>query len=205
MLAYVFLILVVKAEAEHARSLAARLVGPPTTVENEPCPPSPPPTPWPGQMTFFSVYSGPGTDQSAYEITVRCKIGRAVHNLDERVTIVGNVYEDVIGSAGQVLIPAGARVIGQGFCDPQRGRILGRGRWTFYVSDRQISVQGTLLDETKKEGLPGEESEPGQDNAKIKKAIYRDGLYLYVPIGTEFMLKLTGNSSVTDLGSAFDE
>jgi hypothetical protein len=96
-------------------------------------------------------------------------------------------------------------VVGQGFCDPERGRILGRGRWTFYMSDRQIRVQGTLLDETKKEGLPGEENEPGQDTAKIKRAIYRDGLYLYIPVGAEFVLKLTGNISVMDLGSAFDE
>jgi hypothetical protein len=60
------------------------------------------------------------------------------------------------------------------------------------------------LDETKKEGLSGEENEPGQDDAKIKQAIYRDGLYLYIPIGTEFMLKLTGNGSVMDLGSGFE-
>jgi hypothetical protein len=73
------------------------------------------------------------------------------------------------------------------------------------VSDHQISVEGALLDESKKEGLPGAENEPGQDNIRIKKAIYRDGLYLYVPVGTEFVLKLTGNSSIIDLGSAFDE
>jgi hypothetical protein len=155
-------------------------------------------------MSFFSVYCGPGRDQSENEITVSCKVGRAVNNLDEKVIIVGNVYEDVVGTAGHILIPAGSKVIGRGFCDPARGRILGRGRWTFYLGNRQISVQGTLLDETKKEGLPGEENEPGQDDAKIKQAIYRDGLYLYIPIGTEFMLKLTGNGSVMDLGSAFE-
>jgi len=112
--------------------------------------------------------------------------------------------KDVVGAAGHILIPAGSKVIGRGFCDPARGRILGRGRWTFYVGNRQISVQGTLLDETKKEGLRGEENGPGQDDAKIKQAIYRDGLYLYIPIGTQFMLKLTGNCSVMDLGSAFE-
>jgi hypothetical protein len=204
MLAYVFLILLVKADAEHARSLEPKHAGPPT-IEKAPRKVSPAPTPWPGQMSFFSVYCGPSRDQSENEITVRCKVSRAVNNLNEKVMILGNVYEDVVGTSGQVLIPAGSKVIGQGFCDPERGRILGRGRWTFYLSDRQIGVQGTLSDETKKEGLPGEENEPGQDNAKIKKAIYRDGLYLYVPIGTEFMLELTGNSSVTDLGSAFHD
>ena len=121
------------------------------------------------------------------------------------MTILGNVYEDVVGTAGEVLIPAGSKVIGQGFCDPEQGRILGRGRWTFYVGDHQISIEGRLLDESRKEGLPGTENETGQDNAKIKKAIYRDGLYLYIPVGTEFALKLTGNSSIADLGSALDE
>jgi hypothetical protein len=205
MLTYVFLILLVKAEAEHARSLEPKHARSPTIIEKAPREVSPAPTPWPGRMSFFSVYCGPNSDQSENEVTVRCKVSRAVNNLDERVMVLGNVYEDVVGTSGQVLIPAGSKVVGQGFCDPERARTLGRGRWTFYLRDRQIGVQGTLLDENKKEGLPGEEDEPGQDNAKIKKAIYRDGLYLYIPIGTEFMLELTGNSSVTDLGSAFDD
>ena len=204
MLAYVFLILLVKAEAEHARSLELKLASSPVIIEKASREVLLAPTPGPGQMSFFSVYCGPDRDQSENEITVSCKVGRAVNNLDEKVMIVGNVYEDVVGAAGHILIPAGSKVIGRGFCDPARGRILGRGRWTFYVGNRQISVQGILLDETKKEGLPGEENEPGQDDAKIKQAIYRDGLYLYIPIGTEFMLKLTGNGSVMDLGSAFE-
>jgi hypothetical protein len=204
MLACVFIVLLVKAEAEHAQSLELRLPSVPTAIERTPRDALPASTPWPGQMIFFSVYCSPERDQSENEISVRCKVRRAVNNLEEKVAIVGNVSEDVLGTAGQVLIPAGSEVFGQGFCDPQRGRILGRGRWTFYVTDRQISLQGTLLDVSRKEGLAGEESEPLQDNVKIKKAIYRDGIYLYVPIGTEFVLRLAGNGSVADLGSAFD-
>jgi hypothetical protein len=205
MFAYVFLILLVKAEAEHAQSFALRLPSLPTAIEKMPRGAVPASTPCPGQMSFFSVYCGPARDLSENEIAVRCKVRRAVNNLEEKVIIVGNVSEDVVGTAGQVLIPAGSKVFGHGFCDPERGRILGRGRWTFYMTDHQISVQGTLLDPSRKEGLAGEESEPSQDNVKIKKAIYRDGIYLYVPIGTEFVLKLTGSGSVTDLGSAFEE
>ena len=204
MLAYVFLILLVNVEAEHARSLELKLASSPAIIEKASREILVAPTPGPGQMSFFSVYCGPERDQSDHEITVSCKVGRAINNLDEKVMIVGNVYDDVVGAAGDILIPAGSKVIGRGYCDPEKGRILGRGRWTFYVGNRQISVQGILLDETKKEGLPGEENEPGQDDAKIKQAIYRDGLYLYIPIGTEFMLKLTGNGSVMDLGSAFE-
>jgi hypothetical protein len=204
MLAYVALILLVKAEAEHARSLELKLASSPAIIEKGSREVSMAPFPRPGQMNFFSVYCGSDRDQSENEITVSCQVGRAVNNLDEKVIIVGSVYEDVVGAAGHVLIPTGSKVIGRGFCDPERGRILGRGRWTFYVGKRQISVQGTLLDETKKEGLPGEENESGQDDAKIKQAIYRDGLYLYIPIGTKFLLKLTGNASVMDLSSAFE-
>jgi hypothetical protein len=205
MLAYVFLILLVRAEAEHARSFAVRLPSLPTSIEKIPRGALPASTPRRGQMSFFSVYCGPERDLPDNEIAVRCKVRRAVNNLEEKVIIVGNVFEDVVGTAGKVLIPAGSKVFGQGFCDPERGRILGRGRWTFYVTERQISLQGTLLDTSRKEGLAGEESEASQDNVKIKKAIYRDGIYLYIPIGTEFVLKLTGSSSVTDLGSAFEE
>jgi hypothetical protein len=202
MLAYLFLILLVNAQAEHARSLVLKLASSPANVEKASREILVAPTPGSGQMSFFSVYCGPEREDN--EITVSCKVGRAINNLDEKVMIVGNVYDDVVGAAGDILIPAGSKVIGRGYCDPEKGRILGRGRWTFYVGNRQISVQGTLLDETKKEGLPGEENEPGQDDAKIKQAIYRDGLYLYIPIGTQFMLKLTGNGSVMDLGSAFE-
>jgi hypothetical protein len=203
MLAYVFLVLLVKAEAERARSLELSFPSLPTAIEKMPRDASPASTPWPGQMSFFSVYCGPAGDQSEKEIVVRCRVRRAVNNLEERIIIAGNVSEDIIGAAGQVLIPAGSEVFGQGFCDPERGRILGRGRWTFYVTDRQISVLGTLLDVSRKEGLAGKETEPSQDSVKIKAAIYRDGIYLYVPIGTEFELKLTGINSVADLGSAF--
>lgn len=205
MLAYLFFILLVKTEAERARSLGFRPASPPMLVEQAPRVVSAVRTPSPGQMSFFSVYCGPGKDQSQTDMVVRCKVGRAINNLDQKVIIVGNVYEDVVGAAGQILIPAGSKVVGEGFCEPERGRILGRGRWTFFVSDHQISVAGALLDATRKEGLSGEENETGQDNTKIKGAIYRDGLYLYVPVGTEFGLRLTGNISVTDLGSAFDD
>jgi len=126
MLTYVFLILLVKAEAEHARSLEPKHARSPTIIEKAPREVSPAPTPWPGRMSFFSVYCGPNSDQSENEVTVRCRVSRAVNNLDERVMVLGNVYEDVVGTSGQVLIPAGSKVVGQGFCDPERARILGR-------------------------------------------------------------------------------
>ncbi len=111
MLAYIILILLVKAETEHARSLEPKHAGSSTIIEKEQREASPAPTPWPG-MSFFSVYCGPSRDQSENEVTVRCKVSRAVNNLDEKVMVLGNVYEDVVGTSGQVLIPAGSKVVG---------------------------------------------------------------------------------------------
>jgi hypothetical protein len=205
MLAYLFLALLVKAEAEHARLLGTAPARRPPALVETPRVPQPVSTPWPGQMSFFSVYCGPTRDRLEEETIVTCRLRRAINNLDQKVVITGEVYQDVIDGAGRVLVPAGSKLVGQGFCDPEQGRILGRGCWTIYLSDHEIRVQGTLLDATRKEGLAGEENEIGPNIAKIKQAIYRDGRYLYVPLGTEFILKLFGNASVADLGSAFDE
>src|SRR3981189_172129 len=109
MLAYVFLILLAK--AEDARSLELKLASSPPIIEKASRKVLLAPIPGPGQMSFFSVYCGPDRDQSENEITVSCKVGRAVNNLDEKVMIVGNVYEDVVGAAGHLLIPAGFKVV----------------------------------------------------------------------------------------------
>jgi hypothetical protein len=203
MLFYVFFILLVRAEVEHIRSVGSKITKPP--IEQGPHVGSSTPIPQPEGMTFFSVYCPTGQDQPEGKTVVCCKVGRAINNLEAKISILGSVSEDVVGTAGQILIPAGSKVIGQGFCDSERARVLGRGRWIFYVGEHQISIEGILLDDTKKEGLPGAESETGQDEGKIKQAIYRDGVYLYVPTGTKFVLKLSGNSSIRHLGSAADE
>jgi hypothetical protein len=204
MLAYLFLALLVKTEAERVRTLGLRPAGSPSAIVTTARISRPQSTPWPGQMSFFSVYCGPTKARSEEDTVVCCRARRAINNLEERVVVTGDVSEDVVDNAGRVLIPVGSKLTGLGFCDPERGRILGRGRWTFFVSDCQIQVEGALLDSVGKEGLAGEESEASQDVAKIKQAIYRDGLYLYVPVGTQFRLRLFGNASIADLGSAFD-
>jgi hypothetical protein len=203
MLFYVFFILAVRAQVEHVRSVGSKIAKPP--IEQGSRMRSSTPIPHPERMTFFSVYCPTGQDQSTDETVVCCKVGRAINNLEAKISILGSVSEDVFGASGQILIPAGSKVIGQGFCDPERARVLGRGRWTFYVGEHQISVEGMLLDGAKKEGLSGAECETGQDEGRIKQAIYRDGLYLYIPTGTKFVLKLGGHASIMALGSALEE
>ena len=161
--------------------------------------------PLPGKMSMFSVYVVPDRERSVQLLRVRCKIGRALNGSDRRIVIDGVVQEDVVGSTGKILIPAGSTVIGQGYRDPGQNRILANGQWAFYVSDHQIAIQGTLWANEQHEGLPEPESGTGFDESKIKQTVGQDGIHLSVPEGTDFVLRLTGNISVRDLGSAFEQ
>jgi hypothetical protein len=160
-------------------------------------------TPYPGEMSMYAVYAGTSEEKPDTELQVRCKTDRSVSNVDARVPIFGTVQEDVVSTAGKILIPAGSKVFGQGYCESEQARLLSRGHWTFYLSDHQIKIQGTLWDGTPLEGLAGEEVTKGLDENRVKQAIYRDGVYLYVPSGTDFTLRLKGAISVEDLPSAF--
>jgi len=155
------------------------------------------------QPSFFSVYS-PVAETSETQVTVHCKTLRNINNLEQRITIVGNVQEDLVSSVGKIIVPAGTKVIGEGFCDPDRNRILSQDRWTFYVSDHLIRVTATMLDPLNAEGLRSTQ-DPNFNDAGVKQAIYRDGAYIDIPDGSDFLLRITGNISIEELNSAFDE
>ena len=163
--------------------------------------PQPTPALRSGETSMYSEYIPPETDEEKSK--VRCKTVRSVNNVEIYIPIEAVAEEDVVGRAGKILIPAGTKVIGRGYCDAETGRILSRGKWTFYLSDHQITVEATLWDETRKEGMEGTQFSEGLDQERIKQAIYRDGAYLYVPSETEFALELQGNITVQDLPSAF--
>jgi hypothetical protein len=156
------------------------------------------------QPSFFSVYSPEAEAASESRVTVRCKTLREVNNLEERITIVGNVQEDLVSSVGKIIVPAGTKVIGEGFCDSERNRILSHDRWTFYVSDHLIRVTATMLDPLNDEGLRSAQ-DPNLNDASVKQAIYRDGTYINIPDGSDFVLRITGNVSIEGLNSAFDD
>lgn len=158
------------------------------------------------KMTMFSSYADTdaASDRQANELRIRCKTIRGLNNIEPFVPIEAIILQDVISGAGNVLIPAGSKLIGRGYCDPEAGRFRSRARWTFYVADHQIAVDGTLFDMAGREGLTGDENVAGADINRIKQAIYRDGIYLYVPADTPFDLSLRNNVSVGDLPSAFE-
>ena len=157
------------------------------------------------KMTMFSSYADTdaASDRQANELRIRCKTIRGLSNIEPFVPIEAIVLQDVVGGAGNVLIPAGSKLIGRGYCDAEAGRFRSRARWTFYVADHQIAVDGTLFDVAGKEGLTGDENVAGADINRIKQAIYRDGIFLCVPTDTSFDLSLRNNVSVGDLPSAF--
>jgi hypothetical protein len=194
MLPYLFLILFVNAKVaalDHAGSAHVPASAKVTGLEVTPAQPS-----------FFSAYS-PRTETNESQVTVRCKTLRDINNLYDRITIVGNVQEDLVSSVGKIIVPAGTKVIGEGFCDPERNRILSRDRWTFYVSDHLIRVTATMLDPLNAEGLKSAQ-DPNLNDAGVKQAIYRDGTYINLPDGSDFILRITGNISIEELNSAFD-
>src|SRR5580700_9793753 len=194
MLPYLFLILFLNAKVaalDHANSSHAPGSAKATGIGASPAQPS-----------FFSAYS-PATETNESLVTVHCKTLRDVNNLDERITIVGNVQEDLVSSVGKIIVPAGTKVIGEGFCNPERNRILAQDRWTFYVSDHLIRVTATLLDPLNAEGLRSTK-DPNLNAAGVKQAIYRDGTYISIPDGSDFLLRITGNVSIEELNSAFD-
>jgi hypothetical protein len=153
------------------------------------------------QPSFFSAYSPATTNESL--VTVHCKTLRDINNLNERITIVGNVQEDLVSSVGKIIVPAGTKVIGEGFCDPERNRILSHDRWTFYVSDHLIRVTAAMLDPLNAEGLKSIQ-DPNLNDSGVKQAIYRDGTYINVPDGSDFFLRITGNVTIEELNSAFE-
>ena len=158
--------------------------------------------PPPGQMTMYSVYAGDDNQES--ELTIRCRSERALSNAEAQTLVVGTILEDVVGSNGKMLVPAGSKVVGRAYCDAERSRFLGRGRWTLFAGDHQISARGVLLDRQLREGMSGTEACDGVSSLQVKAAVYRDGIFLHAPAGTEFVLRLQGDVSIQESGSALE-
>lgn len=200
---YLFVLLVAKSPSVilKAQTLPPAFQHPMTSID--PTGPGEQTTQSPGTMSMFSVYVPPDPERPKQSLLVRCKVGRAFTSVDRRVTIDGVVQEDVVSGVGKILIPAGSTVVGQGYSDSDRNRILAGGRWTFYLSDHQITIEGTLWSNEQQEGLTCQATRVGSDESKIKQAVYNSGIH--VSEGTDFVLRLTGNISVRDLGSAYEK
>jgi hypothetical protein len=157
----------------------------------------------PEQPSFFSAYSPPGETRET-EVVVRCKLSRPVSNLDQTFTIIGVVQQDLVSSRGKIIVPAGSKAICEGYCDAERNRIMAKNKWSLYVSDHLIRVTATMFDSLNSEGLKNS-ADPNLNEPGVRQAIYRDGAYVSVNAGSDFLLRIAGNVSIEDLSSAFQE
>lgn len=155
----------------------------------------------PKQPSFFSAYS-PTSESRETEVVVHCKLSRTVSNLDQTITIIGVVQQDVVSAKGKIIVPAGSKAIGEGYCDPQHSRIMAKNKWSLYVSDYLIRVTATLLDSLNSEGLKNTE-DLNLNEPRVRQAVYRDGACVSVNARSDFVLRVTGSVSIENLNSAF--
>jgi hypothetical protein len=154
-------------------------------------------------MNLLSMYAGPNGRPAEQQLEVRCRTSRPLSNLEERIVIEAIVLEDIVSVAGKILIPACSKIVSPGFVDAEHGRVRARGHWTIYVADHQIRAEGSMWGEDRREGLSGEEDNNAAGSPRTRQAIYRDGIYLHIPAGSPFTVRLSGHVSIRDLPSAY--
>jgi|GEM_PF-2997572 len=168
----------------------------PVSTEVEPLMPPP--------ITMLSIRAGIDPSESAVANTlgIQCRTYVPISNARQRnVTIHGVVTQDVVSSAGKILIMAGSRVVGRAEFDPENGRLKSNGLWSVYIDGTEIKVQARLLD-----GIAGMAGMLGQgtsneDEALQREAVVRDGRYVFVPEKASFTLEVHGDISLRDVRS----
>jgi hypothetical protein len=109
------------------------------------------------------------------------------------------VTEEVVSSAGKILIMAGSRVVGSGMLDPENGRFKSDGLWSVFFDQTELKVEAQLLD--RPSGLPGilGEEVSSEDLSFQREAMLRDGCSILVPRNAPFVLELHGEILLRDL------
>jgi hypothetical protein len=149
-------------------------------------------------VTMLSIRVEPLQNTWAKTLAIRCRTSVPFSNSHGRtVTIHGVVSQEVVSSAGKILIMAGSRVVGSGQLDLENGRFKSDGLWSIFFDDTELQVQAQLLD--RPEGLPGilGQEAPNEDEALRR----RDGRSIIVPRNAPFVLELRGEIQLHDLKS----
>ena len=149
-------------------------------------------------ITMLSIRVDPVRNTMAKTLAIQCRTSVPFSNAHGRtVTIHGVVSQEVVSSAGKILIMAGSRVVGSGRLDLENGRFKSDGRWSIFFDDTELQVQAQLLD--RPEGLPGilGQEAPNEDEALRR----RDGRSIIVPRNAPFVLELRGEIQLHDLKS----
>jgi hypothetical protein len=150
--------------------------------------------------TMLSIRLDSPEPVGAQTLAIRCRTSTAISNAYGRtVTIHGVVTQEVVSSAGKILIMAGSRVVGSGILDPENGRFKSSGLWSVFFDDTELKVEAELLD--RPSGLPGilGEEVSSEDLELPKEVLARDGRSILVPKDSPFVLELHGEILLRDL------
>jgi hypothetical protein len=151
-------------------------------------------------ITMLSIRVDPPGQAVSKTLTIRCRTSEAISNAQGRaVTIHGVITQEVVSSAGKILIMAGSRVVGSGLLDAENGRFKSDGLWSVFFDDTELQVQAELLD--RPSGLPGilGHEMSNEDPALQKEVVRRDGRSIVVPRNAPFVLELHGDFLLRDL------
>jgi len=153
-------------------------------------------------ITMLSIRIDSSGSTAANRLWIQCRTYVPISNARRRnVTIHGVVTQDVVSSAGKILIMAGSRVVGRAAFDPDNGRLKSNGVWVVFSDGTEIKVQARLLD-----GFAGMAGMLGQgtsneDEALQREAVLRDGRYVFVPEKASFTLEVYGDILLRDVKS----
>ena len=153
-------------------------------------------------MTMLSIRIDSSGSTVANTLWIQCRTYVPISNARRRnVTIHGVVTQDVVSSAGKILVLAGSRVVGRAAFDPENGRLKSNGLWAVFSDGTEIKVQARLLDGfTGMAGMLGQGTS-NEDEALQREAVLRDGRYVFVPEKASFTLEVYGDISLRDVKS----
>jgi hypothetical protein len=149
-------------------------------------------------ITMLSIRVDPLQNTMAKTLAIQCRTSVPFSNAQGRtVTIHGVVSQEVVSSAGKILIMAGSRVVGSGRLDLENGRFKSDGTWSIYFDDTELQVQAQLLD--RPAGLPGILGQEAlNENESLRR---RDSRSIIVPRNAPFVLEVRGEIQLRDLKS----
>jgi hypothetical protein len=150
--------------------------------------------------TMLSIRLDSPEPVTAKTLAIRCRTSTAISNAHGRtVTIHGVVTQEVVSSAGKILIMAGSRVVGSGTLDPENGRFKSDGLWSVFFDDTELKVEAELLD--RPSGLPGilGQEVSSEDLTLPREVMTRDSRSIFVPRNSPFVLELHGEILLRDL------
>ena len=148
--------------------------------------------------TMLSIRVDPVQNSMAKTLAIQCGTSVPVSNAHGRtVTIHGVVSQEVVSSAGKILIMAGSRVVGSGRLDLENGRFKSDALWSIFFDDTELQVQAQLLD--RPAGLPGVLGQEALIEDEVLRR--RDGRCFIVPRNAPFVLEVRGEIQLRDLKS----